>query len=63
MWFKFLAMLTQLDIDDSLHKKAKTFAAKNGTTLKALVNEGLAALLARKQAKTGNPIKLRKEGK
>lgn len=52
-------MLTQLDIDDALHKKAKTFAAKNGTTLKALVNEGLASLLLRKQAKTGNPLRLR----
>lgn len=63
MWFKSAAMLTQLDIDDALHKKAKTFAAKTGTTLKALVNEGLADLLKRKQATTGNPLRLRNVNK
>jgi hypothetical protein len=53
-------MTTQIDIDDALHTQAKTYAAQNGTTLKALVNEGLAAILKRKQAKTGNPLRLRK---
>lgn len=53
-------MTTQIDIDDALHTQAKTYAAQHGTTLKALVNEGLAALLKRKQAKNGNPLRLRK---
>lgn len=58
-----ITMNTQINIDDALHTQAKTYAAQHKTTLRALINEGLAALLARKQAKTGNPIKLRKEGK
>jgi hypothetical protein len=53
-------MLTQIDIEDALHKKAKQHAVNHGTTLKALVNEGLSELLKRKQAKTGNPLRLRK---
>jgi Arc/MetJ family transcription regulator len=53
-------MTTQIDIDDALHTQAKTYAAQNGTTLKALVNEGLTSLLKRKQAKNGNPLRLRK---
>jgi len=53
-------MRTQINIPDSLHTQAKTYAASNKTTLAALVNEGLASLLARKQAKTGNPLRLRK---
>lgn len=53
-------MTTQINIDDDLHTQAKTYAAQNGTTLKALVNQGLADLLKRKQAKTGNPLRLRK---
>jgi len=53
-------MTTQIDIDDALHTQAKTYAAQHGTTLKALVNEGLADLLKRKQTKTGNPLRLRK---
>lgn len=56
-------MKTQININDTLHTQARTYAAANKTTLSALVNEGLASLLSRKQAKTGNPIKLRKGGK
>lgn len=52
-------MKTQIDINDPLHFRAKVYAACNKTTLSALVNEGLAALLKRKQAKTGNPLRLR----
>jgi len=43
-----------------MHTDARTYAAANKTTLAALVNEGLAAILKRKQAKTGNPLRLRK---
>jgi len=53
-------MTTQINIDDALHMQAKTYAAQHSTTLKALVNEGLASLLKRKQAKNGNPLRLRK---
>ena len=56
-------MKTQIDISDPLHFRAKVYAACNKTTLAALVNEGLASLLARKQAKTGNPLKLRNSAK
>ena len=52
-------MKTQININDPLHTQAKVYAACNKTTLSALVNEGLASLLKRKQAKTGNPLKLR----
>jgi len=53
-------MLTQLDIQDDLHTQAKAYAVKHKTTLKALVNEGLAALLKRKQPASGNPLRIRK---
>lgn len=56
-------MNTQINIEDSLHTQAKTYAAQNKTTLRALINEGLAELLKRKQSATGNPLRLRKEGK
>ena len=52
-------MKTQIDIPDPLHFHAKVYAATNKTTLAALVNEGLADLLKRKQAATGNPLRLR----
>ena len=56
-----ITMNTQINIDDALHTQAKTYAAQNKTTLRALINKGLAELLKRKQAKTGNPLRLRKE--
>lgn len=43
-----ITMKTQIDIPNALHLQAKTHAAKSGTTLKALVNEGLEELLKRK---------------
>ena len=52
-------MKTQIDINDTLHTQARTYAAQHKTTLTSLVNEGLAALLKRKQATTGNPLRLR----
>lgn len=56
-------MKTQIDINDPLHFRAKVYAACNKTTLSALVNEGLAELLKRKQAKSGNPLRLRNSAK
>jgi hypothetical protein len=53
-------MKTQIDIPDPLHFRAKVYAACNKTTLAALVNEGLTDLLKRKQAKQGNPLRIRK---
>jgi excinuclease UvrABC nuclease subunit len=49
---------TIIDIPDALHTQAKTYAAQNGTTLKALVNEGLSELLKRKSPAT--PKRFRK---
>ncbi len=49
-------MKTQIDIQpESLHRDAKVYAARNGVTLAALVNEGLATLLRRKQPAAKNP--------
>jgi predicted transcriptional regulator len=53
-------MTTQIDIPDDVHKQVKQYAANHGTTLKAFVNEAIVDLLKRKQAKTGNPLRLRK---
>jgi len=53
-------MRTIVNIPDAMHTQARTYAAANKTTLAALVNEGLASLLKRKQAKNGNPLRLRK---
>jgi len=50
-------MTTQINIPDALHTQAKTYAAQNGTTLKALVNQGLAELLKRKATQ---PLRIRK---
>jgi hypothetical protein len=49
-----------IDVPYDLHMKAKAHALQRGITLKALVNEALSDLLKRKQATTGNPLRLRK---
>ncbi len=49
-----------IDVPYDLHMKAKAHALQRGITLKALVNEALSDLLKRKQAKQGNPLRLRK---
>lgn len=51
-----------IDVPYDLHMKAKAHALQRGITLKALVNEALSDLLKRKQATTGNPLRLRKGG-
>jgi len=50
-------MKTTLDVSDPLLEEAKAFAAREGTTLRALVEEGLRAVLARK--KVDRPFRLR----
>ena len=39
-------MRTIISLDDDLHRRAKAYAAKTGTTLTALVEEALRARLA-----------------
>jgi hypothetical protein len=53
-------MRTQIDINDALHTRVKTHCASAGITLKAFTNEAFSDLLKRKQAKTGNPLRIRK---
>jgi len=50
-------MKTTLDVSDPLLEEAKAVAAREGTTLRALVEEGLRTVLARKM--TGRPFRLR----
>ncbi len=48
-----MAMKTTIDIADPVLEEAKTLAAKEGTTLRALVEDGLRrVLIERKQRKT-----------
>lgn len=42
-----LYMRTVITLDDDLHRRAKVYAARHGTTLAALVAEALRARLAR----------------
>jgi hypothetical protein len=51
-------MKTTVEIPDSLFKEAKNLAAMEGTTLKALVSEGLRRIVAERQKKEA--FKLRK---
>ncbi len=50
-------MKTTLEISDPLLEAAKAVAAREGTTLRAFVEEGLRAVLARKQ--TQRPFRAR----
>ncbi len=50
-------MKTTLDLADPLLEAAKGLAAREGTTLRALVEEGLRTVLARKR--TSRPFRLR----
>ena len=53
-----LPMKTTLDISDPLLRDARKAAAQRGTTLRALVEQGLRQVLAEK--KRGRPFRLRK---
>lgn len=54
-----------LKISESIHSQLRVSAAQNKQSLQSLaegfITTGLTSLLARKQAKTGNPLRLRKE--
>ena len=56
-------MTKTLKISESIHSQLRLSAAEQKQSLQSLaegfISTGLAALLKRKQAKTGNPLRLR----
>ena len=52
-------MRTTLQLNDALARRAKRAAAEHGTTLTALVEDGLRQALARLTARPRRPVKLR----
>jgi plasmid stability protein len=51
-------MRTVIALDDELHRRAKAYAARHGTTLAALVREALRMRLARPKARKRAPVRL-----
>jgi plasmid stability protein len=51
-------MRTIISLDDDLHRRAKAYAAKAGTTLTALVEEALRARLAAGRGARRTPVQL-----
>ena len=51
-------MRTVVTLDDDLHRRAKAYAARHGTTLAALVEEALRLRLARRTAARPRSVKL-----
>ncbi len=51
-------MRTIITLDDDLHRRAKAYAAKTGTSLTALVEEALRAKLAAGRSARKTPVKL-----
>lgn len=51
-------MRTVISLDDELHRRAKAYAGKHGTTLAALVSEALRARLARPHTGRRPPVEL-----
>lgn len=51
-------MRTIISLDDDLHRRAKAYAAKTGTTLTALVEEALRAKLAAGRGSRKPPVQL-----
>lgn len=53
-----------LKISEPIHSQLRVSAAQNKQSIQSLaesfITTGLASLLARKQAKTGNPLRIRK---
>ena len=52
-------MKTTLEISDPLLDEAKKIAARDGETLRSLVEQGLRAVVAQRSAKGGKPFRLR----
>lgn len=51
-------MRTVITLDEGLHRRAKAYAARHGTTLAALVEEALRLRLAPPSAARRGPIRL-----
>jgi len=51
-------MRTIINLDDDLHRRAKAFAARTGTSLTALVEEALRLRLARPTARQKGRVSL-----
>lgn len=51
-------MRTVITLDDELHRRAKAYAGRHGTTLAALVSEALRARLARPHTGRRRPVEL-----
>lgn len=51
-------MRTIISLDDELHRRAKSYAAQQGTTLTALVEEALRARLAERSGKRRPAVRL-----
>jgi hypothetical protein len=51
-------MRTIIKLDDDLHRRAKAYAAKIGTSLTALVEEALRIRLARPEARKRGEVRL-----
>ena len=51
-------MRTVVNLDDDLHRRAKAYAARHGTTLAALVEEALRLRLAQRAAARRRSVEL-----
>lgn len=51
-------MRTIINLDDDLHRRAKAYAARLGTSLTALVEEALRIRLARHESRRGGVVRL-----
>ncbi|MFN2445002.1 MAG: ribbon-helix-helix protein, CopG family [Vicinamibacterales bacterium] len=51
-------MRTIISLDDELHRRVKSYAARQGTSLTALVEEALRARLAQRTSKRRAPVRL-----
>lgn len=51
-------MRTIISRDDELHRRAKSYAAEQGTTLTALVEEALRVRFAERRGKRRPPVRL-----
>lgn len=49
---------TIIALDDDLHRRAKAYAARHGTTLTALVEEALRLRLARPEPNRRGPVRV-----
>lgn len=50
-------MKTTVDISDPLLRRARALASRRGTTLRAIIEEGLRGVLEREKQSAGEPIR------